>query len=1015
VPEQPLSSRGVVPLLISEFLHFAQSLPARPASVSLEHDDVIVTLKSATRFLMKERLMNTFCKRLGIGLQKWSSSSVRRRGTRSHQPGLTVEQLERRDVPSTLAAPTLLGPIDQSGATPVFRWSDVVGADHYNLWVSDLTTGQSPVFQNTGVTGDSFALGQALTVGDSYRFWAQAVGATGNSSAWSDPKDFSVGPVLQHVEVEALYLGSGWTANATVSTDALDAFLSHLVDSSYMDMLSAAGYGVGRGQFTGNVIDPADLSGALQQTGTLQEIDLRHMIQSDINDGKLPAPDANRLYVVFVEPGARLESAVEAGAGAYHQWFTGDDGSVQGTNIPYVVIPYPGDGNPIDNSMSVYDNMTVATSHEFAEGATDPFVNAWYDDNLGEIADNYGPAWQYVSWDGYMVEQLRDQYGNPMNPNEIRFQTPVLEGPSGSVSTETPTVSWDAVNGADHYDLYISDLTTGQSPVLRNQDVTGMTYTFGHSLTPGHSYRFWAKAYDSAGNASFWSSPMDFSVPALAAPVPAGPANMTTNEFPTFTWSAVSMANHYDLWVSDLTVALSSVQSNQDGGLSSRTGGAEQGVLRNPQIAGTSYTFDHPLVPGHSYRFWVRALDASNNAGPWSSAWDFSEAPLAVPVPVGPSGSSLTMPTFLWNPVNGVDHYDLWVNDLTTGQSPVLRNQDFNGVLLLPFEWYTFGQPLTAGHSYRFWVRDVDSYGNASAWSNPMDFPVFALPAPAVNDPSFAGNSTTPTLSWSAVTGAMHYEVWVDNVTAGLSQVLWNANVADTTWTPKASLHRGDTYRIWVRAFDSAGNASAWSAAKDFSIAPLATPTLGSPHDTFNPVGVTTTGPKPTFAWNAVAGASAYDLWVDDLTTGQSQVLRNMNITGTSYLPPQALAAGHNYRSWVRALDNLGDASAWSTPLDFTACALNAPVLGTPAGAYIGIALPVFTWSAVPGAGHYEIWVTQPNLPADKPLFGATVSSPTWAALSGLMVNQPYLWWVRAFDNAGNAGAWSIASEFVWI
>src|SRR5205085_2632356 len=56
------------------------------------------------------------------------------------------------------------------------------------------------------------------------------------------------GALLHHVEVQAVYLGSDWTrASYLPQTRSLDNFVKTLVSGSYMDSLTAAGYGVGRG------------------------------------------------------------------------------------------------------------------------------------------------------------------------------------------------------------------------------------------------------------------------------------------------------------------------------------------------------------------------------------------------------------------------------------------------------------------------------------------------------------------------------------------------------------------------------------------------------------------------------------------------------------------------------------------------------------------------------------------------------------------------------------------------
>ena len=70
-----------------------------------------------------------------------------------------------------------------------------------------------------------------------------------------------------------------------------------------------------------------------------------------------------------------------------------------------------------------------------------------------------------------------------------------------------------AVAGADHYDIWVNDLSTGQSAVLRDQDVTGASWVASVALKAGEKYRWWLRAVDVSGsNLSAWSSPLDFSV-----------------------------------------------------------------------------------------------------------------------------------------------------------------------------------------------------------------------------------------------------------------------------------------------------------------------------------------------------------------------------------------------------------------------------------------------------------------------------------------------------------------------
>src|SRR5690606_34772225 len=66
-------------------------------------------------------------------------------------------------------APELLSPVDVTNdTTPEFTWSLVDGADHYEIWVNDLTTGTPAVIFETNVVGESFTPVTPLDVEHQY-------------------------------------------------------------------------------------------------------------------------------------------------------------------------------------------------------------------------------------------------------------------------------------------------------------------------------------------------------------------------------------------------------------------------------------------------------------------------------------------------------------------------------------------------------------------------------------------------------------------------------------------------------------------------------------------------------------------------------------------------------------------------------------------------------------------------------------------------------------------------------
>src|SRR5262249_53309005 len=157
---------------------------------------------------------------------------------------------------------------------------------------------------------------------------------------------------------------------------------------------------------------------------------------------------------------------------------------------------------------------------------------------------------------------------------------------------------------------------------------------------------------------------------------------------------------------------------------------------------------------------------------------------------------------------------------------------------------------------------------------------------------------------------------------------------------PTTAIADNSAYRIWVRGGNVFGYGP-WSSAQDFGTGnafitpPASAPTVTAPTGTGN----TTT---PTFTWTTVTGTDYFDLWVDNLTSGTSQVIRQTHVNGTSFTPTTPIANNNAFRTWVRA-GNVFGYGPWSTPVDFgTGTAFitppaTAPTLTAPLGN--GIAL----------------------------------------------------------------------------
>lgn len=377
---------------------------------------------------------------------------------------------------------------------------------------------------------------------------------------------------------------------------------------------------------------------------------------------------------------------------------------------------------------------------------------------------------------------------------------------------------------------------------------------------------------------------------------------------------------------------------------------------------------------------------------PFDNFFDNSIPP-PIPTLTGPGASTANLtPTLTWTESDGAATYDLWVDNLTTGAAQVIRQS-------LTTNSFTPPAALPLG-SYRTWVQAIADTTLTGGWSIPLDFTVAAPDAPNLLGPTGTTN-TTPFFSWEAVADAAHYDLWVDNVTAGLSQVV-RQSVPATTFSPDTALPRG-TYTFWVRAANSSGDFSDWSVPGSFVVDAVvpASPALFGP-------GSSTADVTPTIAWSASAGATTYDLWVDNLTTGATQVIRQQSLTTNSFTPADALPLG-SYRAWVQAAGAGNTTSAWSAPLEFTITTPATPTLIGPTGSVSNVT-PVFSWEPVPDAVHYDLWVDNLTTGATPVLREehVTTTSFTPAALG----TGTYRFWVRAVNATSDAGSWSDPLDF---
>lgn len=300
-------------------------------------------------------------------------------------------------------------------------------------------------------------------------------------------------------------------------------------------------------------------------------------------------------------------------------------------------------------------------------------------------------------------------------------------------------------------------------------------------------------------------------IPAAATLVsPAG--DIGTNYTPTYTWNKVSDATWYYLWV--------------DG----PSGNVIKQWHQASTVCGASTCSVTPsvMLRGGAHRFWVRTWN-NGGYGPWSAVMDFSTTIPALPgqatlvTPNGDIGSNYT-PTYTWNKVSGATWYYLWV-DGPSGNVIKQWHQasDVCGASICSITPAT----ILKGGAHIWWIRTWNNAGHGP-WSESMSFST-TIPTPpgkaTLVSPSGLIDDPTPTYTWSNVSGATWYYLWVSKVSGDGSlttiHTKWYegsgiCSGANCSFTPAVILGTGN-YTWWIRTWDSTGYGP-WSSATNFSI-----------------------------------------------------------------------------------------------------------------------------------------------------------------------------------------------------
>lgn len=342
-------------------------------------------------------------------------------------------------------------------------------------------------------------------------------------------------------------------------------------------------------------------------------------------------------------------------------------------------------------------------------------------------------------------------------------------------------------------------------------------------------------------------------------------------------------------------------------------------------------------------------------------------------LPAGTQTVNSARPTFTWSAVSNAKSYEVWIDNATTKQSRVIFVSGISTA-----SW-TADRDLGLG-TYNVWVRAATEDGLKSLWSPTGVWRT--RPTGAISNSGSIQKSNAGTLEWAEIPGAVSYDLWVDNLTARQSQYFRATAVVGTSLSiPDIAVGK---FGVWIRGRNNRGDLTPWGAQGIINVSHAVQGVRIVAAD-FDAV--------PELQWNAQRGAVAYEVWIDNKTTGKSAFYRNTSVTSTS-VRLSALGEG-SFRGWIRGRDATGVWHQWSTVIDFE---IRRPSVILKPGPATSSAWPLYQWSTIAGAVAWDFLLQTSD--GETLVSSKGLVSTSLASKDNLRAGQ-YRVWLTAVDSRG--------------
>jgi hypothetical protein len=634
--------------------------------------------------------------------------------------------------------------------------------------------------------------------------------------------------------------------------------------------------------------------------------------------------------------------------------------------------------------------------------------------------------------------------------------------PTGGATVTTPTLSWDAVTGAETYKIEVTD---GEGTTTKAETHSTSFTVLTRPSVIKNPYTWTMVALDAAKNPVspvYASSSMTFDL--APGETQADWQNLSSSAHtlraPDLRWAPITGADHYRV----------RVRRDGEGWLPISGENLFEDRLDFPAMTDIS----DELFASGLYHWQVAAYTKEGaQIGDRSPEWSFNilkldavtGQQLALSVPTlgtadactsrlnangvdGPRCSTVpTSPVLSWSRVPGASLYQVWVNtdaSFTTLMEPESSFAATSNLLYVPnlssqVSAYPDNDAASPTSAY-YWAivpcKSVTScatsvrgnLGNATNAFVKKSLPVVpkgpGRPADAPDAATAELTATDITFEWedylatnravepaATVTGeqsdqsAMKYRIEVAT-DVNFTDILETKEVDQTTFTSSARLYPEGPLYWRVRAVDGDENQLTWSRTwrvnKRNPLPELSEPAPGA--------WVSSTSP---LKWAAMPAVDGYQVEVyknnqvapSNLVceAPASKAARYSALACTKpFAPTSAADPDDQYRWRIRRIDSSGLANPWSAERTFEVTAPTLTLLSPVLDSQQIPNGPVLTWSPVPGAREYRVDLR--NETTGQNLSPATTDATAYAWPTA-MPSGTYRWTVTAFDAAGGAVA----------